>query len=60
MMTRNLFQKIGMLAAIGLAVASCSQEELISNRGLNSNAVRFGIVTSTSTEEKTPSTCIRG
>ena len=33
-MTRNLFQKIGMLAAIGLAVASCSQEELISNRGV--------------------------
>lgn len=55
MITRNLFQKIGMLAAIGLAVASCSQEELISNRGLNSNAVRFGIVTPTSTED-TPET----
>lgn len=50
MITRNLFQKIGMLTVIGLAAASCSQDELTGNRGLNGNAVRFGIVTPTSTK----------
>ena len=57
MITRNLFQKIGMLTVIGLAAASCSQDELTGNRGLNGNAVRFGIVTPTSTPaEDTPET----
>ena len=46
-----------MLTVIGLAAASCSQDELTGNRGLNGNAVRFGIVTPTSTPaEDTPET----
>ena len=57
MITRNLFQKIGMLTVIGLAAASCSQDELTGNRGLNGNAVKFSIVTPTSTPaEDTPET----
>ena len=32
MITRNLFQKMGMLAVMGIAAASCSQDELTGNR----------------------------
>ena len=56
MITRNLFQKIGMLTVIGLAAASCSQDELTGNRGLNGNAVKFGIVASSTPAEDTPET----
>lgn len=51
MNTRNLFQEIGLLATIGLAVASCSQDDLTGNRGLNGNAVKFGVITSSSTDD---------
>ena len=56
MITRSLFQKIGMLAAIGLAVASCSQDEFTSNQGVNSNAVSFGIIASSTPAGDTPET----
>lgn len=51
MNTRNLFQEIGLLAAIGLAAASCSKDDLTGNRGLNGNAVKFGVITSSSTDD---------
>ena len=51
MNTRNLFQEIGLLAAIGFAAASCSKDDLTGNRGLNGNAVKFGIITSSSTDD---------
>lgn len=51
MNTRNLFQEIGLLAAIGFAAVSCSQDELAGNRGLNGNAVKFGVITSSSTDD---------
>lgn len=51
MNTRNLFQEIGLLAAIGFAAVSCSQDELAGNRGLNGNAVKFGVITSSSTND---------
>lgn len=51
MNTRNLFQEIGLLAAIGLAAASCSKDDLAGNRGLNGNAVKFGVITSSSTDD---------
>ena len=56
MITRSLFQKIGMLAAIGLAVASCSQDEFTGNRSVNSNAVSFGIIASSTPAGDTPKT----
>lgn len=56
MITRNLFQKIGMLTVIGLAATSCSQDELTGNRGLNGNAVKFSIVASSTPAEDTPET----
>ena len=56
MITRNLFQKIGMLAVMGIAAASCSQDELTGNRGLNGNAVKFSIVASSTPAEDTPET----
>lgn len=56
MITRNLFQKIGMLAVMGIAAASCSQDELTGNRGLNGNAVKFSIATSSTPAEDTPET----
>ena len=56
MITRNLFQKMGMLAVMGIAAASCSQDELTGNRGLNGNAVKFGIVASSTPAEDTPET----
>ena len=51
MNTRNLFQEIGLLAAIGFAAASCSKDDLAGNRGLNGNAVKFGVITSSSTDD---------
>ena len=56
MITRNLFQKMGMLAVMGIAAASCSQDELTGNRGLNGNAVKFSIVASSTPAEDTPET----
>lgn len=40
-----------MLTVIGLAAASCSQDDLTGNRGLNGNAVKFGVITSSSTDD---------
>ena len=45
-----------MLTVIGLAAASCSQDELTGNRGLNGNAVKFSIVASSTPAEDTPET----
>ena len=56
MITRNLFQKMGMLTVMGIAAASCSQDELTGNRGLNGNAVKFSIVASSTPAEDTPET----
>ena len=56
MITRNLFQKMGMLTVMGIAAASCSQDELTGNRGLNGNAVKFSIATSSTPAEDTPET----
>ena len=56
MITRSLFQKIGMMAAIGLAAASCSQDEFTGNRSVNSNAVSFGIIASSNPAGDTPET----
>lgn len=45
-----------MLAVMGIAAASCSQDELTGNRGLNGNAVKFSIATSSTPAEDTPET----
>ena len=47
---------MGMLTVMGIAAASCSQDELTGNRGLNGNAVKFSIVASSTPAEDTPET----
>ena len=47
---------MGMLTVMGIAAASCSQDELTGNRGLNGNAVKFSIATSSTPAEDTPET----
>lgn len=47
MTTKHLLQKIGMLAACALAAAACSEDEIISSQGFDSNVIGFGITTAT-------------
>ena len=47
MTTRHLLQKIGMLAACALAAAACSEDEIISSQGFDSNVIGFGVTTAT-------------
>ena len=47
MTTKHLLQKIGMLAACALAAAACSEDEIISSQGFDSNVIGFGVTTAT-------------
>lgn len=47
MTTKHLLQKIGVLAACALAAAACSEDEIISSQGFDSNVIGFGVTTAT-------------
>lgn len=55
MNTKDLLQKTGMLAVLALALASCSEDELINRKGAASNAISFGIASPTHTTDSLPS-----
>lgn len=55
MNTKDLLQKTGMLAVLALALASCSEDELIHRKGAASNAISFGIASPTHTTDSLPS-----
>ena len=55
MNTKDLLQKTGMLAVLTLALASCSEDELINRKGAASNAISFGIASPTHTTDSLPS-----
>lgn len=55
MNTKDLLQKTGMLAVLALALASCSEDELINRKGAASNAISFGIASPTHSADSLPS-----
>lgn len=55
MNTKDLLQKTGMLAVLALALASCSEDELINRKGAAGNAISFGIASPTHTTDSLPS-----
>ena len=55
MNTKDLLQKTGMLAVLTLALASCSEDELINRKGAASNAISFGIASPTHSADSLPS-----
>ena len=59
MNTKDLLQKTGMLAVLALALASCSEDELINRKGAAGNAISFGIVSPTHSADSLPSRSAR-
>ena len=55
MNTKDLLQKTGMLAVLTLALASCSEDELINRKGAAGNAISFGIASPTHSADSLPS-----
>jgi len=55
MNTKDLLQKTGMLAVLALALASCSEDELINRKGAAGNAISFGIASPTHSADSLPS-----
>lgn len=59
MNTKDLLQKTGMLAVLALALASCSEDELINRKGAAGNAISFGIASPTHSADSLPSRSAR-
>lgn len=59
MNTKDLLQKTGMLAVLALALASCSEDELINRKGAASNAISFGIASPTHSADSLPSRSVQ-
>ena len=59
MNTKDLLQKTGMLAVLTLALASCSEDELINRKGAASNAISFGIASPTHSADSLPSRSVQ-
>lgn len=59
MNTKDLLQKTGMLAVLALALASCSEDELINRKGAAGNAISFGIASPTHSADSLPSRSVQ-
>lgn len=59
MKTKDLLQKTGMLAVLALALASCSEDELINRKGAAGNAISFGIASPTHSADSLPSRSVQ-
>lgn len=59
MNTKDLLQKTGMLAVLALALASCSEDELINRKGAASNAISFGIASPIHSADSLPSRSVQ-